>query len=127
MSSSKRIAAIITFCVALLCAFSVLAQTAAGVDSLKRVDAKYTCFVTKHLFAKVQHPVAIEGKTYYGCCQMCNTKLKNDPALRYDTDPVSGNKVNKADAIIGVDDQGRIYFFENEQDFKKFRPTADTN
>ncbi len=101
----------------------ILAQELAKTESLVRVDAKYVCFVTKNHFAKEQLPVAVEGKTYYGCCDMCKAKLKEDAAQRCDIDPVSGAKVDKASAVIGADSQGKVYFFENEANLKKFKPT----
>ena len=99
----------------------ILAQEPAKTESLVRVDAKYVCFVTKHRFDKEQLPVAVEGKTYYGCCDMCKTKLKEDAAQRCDIDPVSGVKVDKASAVIGADSQGKVYFFENAANLKKYK------
>jgi YHS domain-containing protein len=99
-----------------------LAQESTKTGSLDRVDAKYVCFVTKHRFNKEQLPVAVEGKTYYGCCGMCKAKLKEDVAQRCDVDPVSGQKVDKASAVIGADSQGNVYFFENEENLKKYKP-----
>jgi YHS domain-containing protein len=104
----------------------MLAQESAKNGSLVRVDAKYVCFVTKHRFDKEQLPVKVEGKTYYGCCEMCKAKLKEDAAQRCDLDPVSGAKVDKASAVIGADSQGKVYFFENEDNLKKFKPVAET-
>jgi YHS domain-containing protein len=100
----------------------ILAQEPAKTESLVRVDARYVCFVTKHRFDKEQIPVAVEGKTYYGCCDMCKAKLKEDAAQRCDIDPVSGVKVDKASAVIGADSQGKVYFFENEANLKKYKP-----
>ena len=101
-------------------------DAAAKAPSLERVDAKYVCFVTKHRFDKEQLPVAVEGKTYYGCCGMCKAKLTEDAALRCDVEPVSGAKVDKANAVIGADSKGNVYFFENEGNLKKFKPATDT-
>jgi YHS domain-containing protein len=100
----------------------VLSQESAKSAPLERVDAEYVCFVTKHRFDKEQLPVAVEGKTYYGCCEMCKAKLKEDAAQRCDVDPVSGAKVDKASAVIGADSQGKVYFFENDENLKKFKP-----
>jgi YHS domain-containing protein len=105
---------------------TALAQESAKTESLERVDAKYVCFVTKHRFNKEQLPVAVEGKTYYGCCDMCKAKLKEDVAQRCDVDPVSGQKVDKATAVIGADSQGNVYFFESEENLKKYKPAAGT-
>jgi YHS domain-containing protein len=105
---------------------AALAQDSAKASPLERVDAKYVCFVTKHRFDKEQLPVAVEGKTYYGCCGMCKAKLTEDAAQRCDVDPVSGAKVDKATAVIGADSKGNVYFFENEENLKKYKPATDT-
>jgi len=106
--------------------FPLMAQESAKTESLVRVDAKYVCFVTKHRFDKEQLPVPVEGKTYYGCCDMCKAKLKEDAAQRCDIDPVSGQKVDKATAVIGADRQGKVYFFENEDNLKKYKPEGES-
>jgi YHS domain-containing protein len=37
-------------------------------------------------------------------------------------DPVSGNKVDKAEAVIGADADGRVYYFENAKNLKSYKP-----
>lgn len=57
--------------------------------------------------------IAIEhnGKTYYGCCEMCRDKIKSAPE-RYihAVDPVSGKKVDKAVAFIYNLEGDAVYF-----------------
>jgi len=103
-------------------ALAALAQQSAKTGSLERVDPKYVCFVTKYRFYTRQLPVAIAGKTYYGCGNMCRAKLKGDASQRSDIDPVSGQKVDKATAVVGADSQGNVYFFENVENLKKYKP-----
>ena len=93
-------------------------------SSLTEVDSKYVCMVTNQLFVKEQIPVEVEGKTYYGCCEMCEAKIKNNPQSREATDPVSGKKVDKAEAIIGATADGSIYYFESEENLEIFNPSA---
>ncbi|MCZ6528449.1 MAG: hypothetical protein O6702_06955 [Candidatus Dadabacteria bacterium] len=93
-------------------------------SSLTEVDSKYVCMVTNQLFVKEQIPVEVEGKTYYGCCEMCEAKIKNNPQSREATDPVSGNNVDKAEAIIGATADGSIYYFESEENLEIFNPSA---
>lgn len=87
---------------------------------LKPVEARYVCMMNNKVFDKPQIAIEIEGKTYYGCCPMCAENLKNSAELRQGTDSVSGNKIDKASAIIGADLQGNTYYFENEDNFNKF-------
>ncbi len=93
-------------------------------SSLTEVDSKYVCMVTNQLFVKEQIPVEMEGKTYYGCCEMCKAKIKNNPQSREATDPVSGKKVDKAEAVIGASADGNIYYFESEENLAEFNPSA---
>ena len=91
-----------------------------NATSLKQVDSKYVCMVNNSLFPKEQIPVVVEGKTYYGCCEMCKGRLENDPRSRVAIDPVSGNKVDKAVSVIGASAKGNIYYFENMKNLQKF-------
>ncbi len=90
---------------------------------LERTESKYICMVNNKRFDKVQIPTEIDGKTYYGCCSMCKTKLKNSQELREATDPISGNIVDKATAIIATDPNGNAYYFESEDNMEKFDKT----
>jgi len=93
-------------------------------ERVKQVAAANVCFINKQHFDKPQTPVVVEGKTYYGCCPSCTQTLTEDPKSRMDIDPVSGKEVDKATAIIGADKAGKVYFFENVQNLKKFRVPA---
>ncbi|MEE9176492.1 MAG: hypothetical protein V3U19_10005 [Thermodesulfobacteriota bacterium] len=93
-------------------------------SSLTEVDSKYVCMVTNQLFVKEQIPVELEGKTYYGCCEMCKAKIKNNPQSREATDPVSGKKVDKAEAVIGASADGNICYFESEENLAEFNPST---
>jgi len=90
-------------------------------ERVKQVEAKYVCFINKQRFDKPQMPVVVDGKTYFGCCQTCAQTLTDDPKSRLDVDPVSGKEVDKATAVIGADKNGKVYFFENVENLKKFR------
>lgn len=109
----------------LMAFFAVPAMAAEGshkhADSwLKPVEAKMVCMMNDKVFDKEQMAIEIEGKTYYGCCPMCKEMLGKDPSKRAATDPVSGNKVDKATAVIGADTHGMTYYFENEENLHKF-------
>ena len=91
-----------------------------GDSWLKPVEAKMVCMMNDKTFDKEQMAIEIDGKTYYGCCPMCKEMLSKDPEKRSSTDPVSGNKVDKAAAVIGADPHGMVYYFENQENFHKF-------
>lgn len=60
-------------------------------------------------------PVEIDGNTYYGCCPNCVGRLLSTGALRYAIDPVTGNVVDKAEAIIVSREDGTVIYFESEK------------
>ena len=87
---------------------------------LKRVEAKKVCMVNNAVFEKDQIPIAVEGKTYYGCCDMCKERLAKDAEARTGVDPVTGKKVDKATAVIAALADGTVLYFESEETFKKY-------
>ena len=105
---------------------SVYSQSAIAVDGaaaqLTKVENKKVCMVTNKLFEKDQIPVSVEGKTYYGCCEMCKAKLENSVAQRSAVDPISKKQVDKATAVIGAAGDGSVFYFESEENLKKFQP-----
>ena len=96
-------------------------RQAGGEAALQVVDAKYVCMINNQRFNKVQIPVEVEGRTYYGCCDMCKEKLGGDPKSRVAVDPVSGKEVDKSKAVIGVDADGAAYYFESADNLKRFK------
>lgn len=90
--------------------------------ALRVVEAKYVCMINNQRFDKEQIPVEVNGQTYYGCCEMCKGRLGGDPQSRVATDPVSGRQVDKAKAVIGVDRGGSAFYFENEDNLKRYKP-----
>lgn len=88
--------------------------------SLTHVESKYVCMINDQVFNKEQIPVKVEGKTYYGCCEMCKVRLKTDPNSRVATDPVSRKKVDKALAVIGAAPDGSVYYFESEANLRQY-------
>src|ERR1700730_14205633 len=83
-------------------------------------DHKKICMVTNKAFEKDQIPIEVEGRTYYGCCEMCKTALSNNPEKRTAVDPVSNKKVDKSSAVIGVDAKGRVLYFENDKNLTAY-------
>src|ERR1700741_3752654 len=101
--------------------FTLLLATAAfGQNDAKpngkltRVETKTVCMINEHAMGKDQIPIEIDGRTYYGCCDMCKQALANDATKRGAVDPVSGKLVDKATAVIASQEDGRVFYFENE-------------
>ncbi|HEX3127450.1 MAG TPA: hypothetical protein VH394_08975 [Thermoanaerobaculia bacterium] len=97
-----------------------LAVQAAAAPALQRVETKKVCMVNNQVFEKDQIPVTVDGKTYYGCCEMCKERLAKDAAIRSAVDPVSGKTVDKATAVIGALPDGKVLYFESETTFGQY-------
>jgi YHS domain-containing protein len=89
--------------------------------ALKVVEAKKVCMVNNQLFEKDQIPVEFEGKTYYGCCEMCKERLAKDAASRTGVDPVTGKPVDKAKAVIAALPDGKVLYFESEKTLAEYQ------
>jgi YHS domain-containing protein len=110
----------------LVLAFVCLLALALGVAQagekveLKRVETKKVCMVNNQVFEKDQIPIAVEGKTYYGCCEMCKERLAKDAAARTAVDPVTGKPVDKATAVIAAMPDGKVLYFESQETYEKY-------
>lgn len=98
-----------------------LTQQQAQGEGVLPVETKYVCMINNQRFAHAQIAIEVQGRTYYGCCEMCKEKLKKDAQSRQAVDPVSGKRVDKAKAVIGADAEGKVYYFENAEHLKKFK------
>lgn len=97
------------------------------LHALSEVESKYVCMINDQLLNKEQIPVEMEGKTYYGCCKMCEATLMNDPNSRESIDPVSNRKVDKAESVIGAAQNGSVYYFENVTNLQNFNGKTNKN
>ena len=108
-------------------AFVTLAFPAVAAEDradMEVVDSEFVCMVNDAVYDKKQVHVQVEGKDYYGCCEMCKERLAKDASLRVAIDPVSGKEVDKAPAVIGADSYKRVFYFENQKNFEKFKAEA---
>ena len=85
------------------------------VQTVRQVEPQMVCMVNDTAFDTPQIAVEVEGATYYGCCPMCKERLEKDASIRKAIDPVSGNEVDKAQAVIGADAEGKVHYFESEE------------
>ena len=87
---------------------------------LTQIEAKYVCMVNDDSYISEQILVQVEGKDYYGCCMGCKARLNNDPSIRLAVDPISGNTVDKATAVIGAASNRDVYYFESLKNLESF-------
>jgi YHS domain-containing protein len=79
------------------------------------------CMVNNAYMGKLQIPVKVMDRTYYGCCEMCKAKLNEDESARTSRDPFSGKMVNKSEAyIVLLSTQGEVAYFESEESYRDF-------
>lgn len=98
-----------------------LAFASTGDASLKIVENSEVCMVNNTYFAKKQIPVKVGDNTYYGCCENCKKTLRDDSKSRAAIDPVSKKLVDKAQAVIASDNNGKVYYFTNKKNFTQFK------
>lgn len=92
-------------------------------DEIKTpINPSLVCMVNDAYKGKPQIPLPINGKTYYGCCQMCVKKLNEQEDARTPTDPQSGKKVDKVGAyIVLLDKKGTVGYFESQKSYEAFK------
>jgi YHS domain-containing protein len=95
-------------------------STESAKPALQRVETKKVCMVNNQVFEKDQIPASVQGKTYYGCCEMCKERLAKDAAARTGIDPVTGKPVDKATAVIAALPDGKVLYFESEKTFEQY-------
>ncbi|WP_338359241.1 hypothetical protein [Yeosuana marina] len=87
-----------------------------------RVPNDLVCMVNNAYMGKPQIQVPVNGKTYYGCCQMCVGKLNNDETARTGIDPYSNKEVDKTEAyIVLMKKEGEVAYFEAEENYNKYK------
>lgn len=97
------------------------ATASAPAPTLVRVaDPSTVCMVNDQYMGSPQIPVAVLGKTYFGCCAMCKEKLETNEAVRTAVDPVSGKRIDKASAVIARNEKGRVLYFEDESNLRRY-------
>ena len=83
------------------------------------------CMVNNDYMGREQLEVEVDGKIYYGCCEMCQERLPVDESVRVAIDPISQKEVDKADAVIAVTgERGEVTYFENKENYQKHIETV---
>lgn len=85
------------------------------------VPSDEVCMVNDAYMGKKQFDVKFQGKTYYGCCDMCKERIPKDASVRVATDPYSHKQVDKAVAVIAVTgNNGEVSYFENKDNYDNY-------
>ena len=87
----------------------------------EEVPHHLVCMVNDMYMGIQQLAVEHNGKTYYGCCEMCQTRIPQDIKVRKAIDPYSLKTVDKAEAyIVRIGKQGQVAYFENKENYALF-------
>jgi hypothetical protein len=88
-----------------------------------QIPNELVCMVNNAYMGIKQIPVKVGDKIYYGCCEMCEGKLKSGEEHRYAIDPYSDNQVDKSLAYIVLksEDSHEVSYFENEGNYLAFK------
>lgn len=89
------------------------------------VPNELVCMVNNDYMGREQLEVEVNGKIYYGCCEMCQQRLPVDESVRVAIDPISQKEVDKADAVIAVTgERGEVTYFENKENYQQYVETV---
>lgn len=101
----------------------MVAQNKAGIYAVgEQVPTKQVCMVNDAYMAKDQIPVPVNGKTYYGCCQMCVKTLNEQESARVATEPHTNEKVDKTEAyIVLLKEDGTVGYFKSEENYVAYK------
>lgn len=92
------------------------------ISTTERLDQGLVCMVNNAYVGKEQIEIVVEGKKYYGCCEMCKVTLNTDSTSRYATDPLTGERVDKAVAYIVLRSKKSdlVHYFKSKENFEQY-------
>ena len=97
------------------------AVAAPAEHTLERIDdPSLVCMVNDAYMGRPQIPVVVGGKTYYGCCAMCERRLGSDERARTATDPLTGEHVDKATAVLARTETGAVLYFASALNLDRY-------
>jgi len=94
---------------------------------LSSVETSKVNMVTNRVADKALSAVTVDGHTYYVRNKDYEAALNKNLSLRFTTDPITGKKIDKSDAIILADSKGRVFYFESEKTYRDFVAQAGDN
>jgi YHS domain-containing protein len=98
-----------------------------ATDSTIRLQTELVCMVNDAYMGIKQFPVPVENKMYYGCCEQCVDKIKDNENIRYTKDPFTGEKVDKALAFIVMKSEAdrSVYYFKSKDNYLQYLKTLN--
>lgn len=95
--------------------------------SSAKLETELVCMVNDAFMGIKQFPVPVGDKMYYGCCEQCVDKIKNNRHFRYAMDPQTGEEVDKASAFIVMKSEKdhSVYYFKSKDNYLKFQSSTN--
>jgi YHS domain-containing protein len=84
-------------------------------------DASEVCMVYNTYMGRMQVRVEVDGKSYWSCCPACTDRLTADPTARLAKDPVTGETVDKARAVIAKNARNAVLYFASAQNVRAYK------
>ena len=101
-----------------------IATTATVIFSdsgITKLSNSQVCMINNRFMNSEQIAVPLNHKIYYGCCEGCVKALNEDSTSHYTSDPLSGEKVDKAIFIIGKPGSKEdVLYFKNEKNAREY-------
>ncbi|PHS65814.1 MAG: hypothetical protein COB12_06200 [Flavobacterium sp.] len=93
-----------------------------STSNFEIVENEKVCMVNDRYMTVKQIPIEADGTIYWGCCENCVKKLQENIAgVRNAKDPITGNEVDKANAVIVQNkENGVVFYFESKSSAEKF-------
>lgn len=100
----------------------------ASAPAGSQLKTSHVCMMNNKYLGTEQIPVAVAGKTYYGCCAGCAGTLQNNSQVRTATDPYSGEVVDKADAFIVLKSEAtkEVQYFKSEKTYEEYKELSSS-
>lgn len=94
---------------------------------LSRVDMSKVNMVTNRVADKALSAVTVDGSTYYVPNKDYEAAFNMNLSLRFAVDPITSKRIDKSEALVLADSEGRVFYFESEKTYRDFVALAGDN
>lgn len=84
-----------------------------------KVEQNRVCMPQNLVFDRDMIPVQLNDRTYYGCCEGCIVQITQNEALRMGQDGLTGENIDKSQAVV-LDIHGKAMYFASAENAKKY-------
>jgi len=87
------------------------------------VPDSVVCMISNLVKPIAMSSITVQNDVYWGCCDKCLNRLNyNIGNVQFATDPYSGKRLKKSEAIIHINpsDKRTVLYFESEESYDNF-------